>query len=348
MAAMIVPPADLTTTAATYTIRLGASVLKPSSAADNKYYTSVRYNHKPQLRSSSNVTATVKAEKNGETRLRFKDGGNSYGYQRQDGNGTEEEQYTLVLKGEGKDREAVLEKLNGAHGFNLVSAPTGNATELARLHPHLGSEKEVDMADELLAGDDEVSDEEADESNPFDYRHFLKAALAEAAKTRKPAAAATTQTRVRSTAPVYVPPAKRNSLSSARQQPAEKRKPAVEKPSTSNKRTKPNSIAPTSTAKTPDTTRTRTTTAPNLPKIHLDRKASLRKPSYPSASHSYEEDDGELVLENETPTTNGRQQKSAMALALSGQFLGTGAGGGPISLHSAATSPAGSQRVGEE
>lgn len=361
MAAVAVIPTDLGTTAGTYPIRIGASVAKPSSAADNKHYTSVRYNHKPQIRTSSNVTATIKAEKSGEHRLRFKDGGSSYGYTGREGSGADEGQYVLVLKGEGKDREAVLEKLSGAHAFNLVSAPTGTAAELARLHPYIGQANEVDAVDEVMVGDDEASDEEADESNPFDYRHFLKAALAETAKARKPAAAAAatnTQTRVRSTAPVYVPPAKRNSLSGARQQPVEKRKLPVEKPSAGNKRSKPNHTAPTATANKTTTdapthsnskTKKTTTTDPNLPRIHLDRKASLRKSSYPSASHPDvdDDDDGELVLENETPTTNGRQQQSAMSRALSGQFLGTGSGGGgrgPISLHSAATSPAGSLR----
>ncbi|KAK5134569.1 hypothetical protein LTR08_006354 [Meristemomyces frigidus] len=339
MAAVAAPLIDLTTTPATYPIRLGASILKPASSS---HHTSIRYNHKPPLRCASSINATVKAASNGETRLRFKDGGSSYSYQGESANEAEAGQYVLVLKGEGKERQAVLEKLDEAHAFNLVSAPTGNALELAKLHPHIRPANANEPTESALVGDDDGSQGEADATNPFDYRHFLKAALAETAKSRKPAAAASTQSRVRSTAPVYVTPAKRNSLSAQQRQPADKRKLPAEKPAANTgKRVKsgPSPAAAKAAADAPASSKAKAT-APNLPKIHLDRKASLRKSSYPSAD-SYDDDSGELVLENETPTTttSGKQQ-SAMALALSGQFLGTG---GPISLHSAASSPAGSR-----
>lgn len=62
--------------------------------------------------------------------------------------------------------------------------------------------------------------------------------------------------------------------------------------------------------------------------MRLDRKASTRRPSV--------DDSGELILENETPVTEKPPRAAgAMALALSGQLAQ-----GPISLRSAASSPA--------
>ncbi|KAK4543170.1 hypothetical protein LTR36_005719 [Oleoguttula mirabilis] len=315
---------DLATTAS-YPIRLGASITKPADS--RRQYTSIRYNHKPQLRGSQEVKATISARTNNETKLRVRQGGAQYGY---DGERVSaSDSYVLVLKGVGKEQEAVLEKVGTSHVYNLVSAPEAGHQQLAERYPHTSLDEDED---DSAAGDEDAEEGPADPSNPYDYRHFLKAAVAERARRpnlEAPRSTANTplvQPRAATTTPISRP-AKRDG-GSVLVQPKKRKPPAAAAERPNVKRAKASQEAPPPTPA--DTSRPRAKTEAPLPKIRVDRKASLRRPSY--------DDSGELILENETPVSDKKlaSRQNAMSLALSGQLGHQG----PISLRTAANSPA--------
>ncbi|KAF2170040.1 hypothetical protein M409DRAFT_64421 [Zasmidium cellare ATCC 36951] len=304
---------------ATFPIRLGTSVLKPSTPAR---FTSVRFNHKPKFKGSGDVKAVIReGDGVGESKLLLEDDAGEYKYAGR--HVQDEDSYVLVVRGQGKEKEMVLERMGSSHGFNLTSTPSqSDAKVLADKYPHLPQ----DDGDEVDLFGDNDEDMPPDESNPFDYRHFLKAELEkqetakEAAETARSSAGtplARSQA-VASSTPMSKP-AKPVKKTDPKPQAAKKRKnAAAEKPNP--KRVKAGQEPPV--AAEPAKPKTR----PEIPKINLDRKASLRRPSL--------DDSGELILENETPVTEKPPKHNAMALALSGQL-----GGGPISLRSAASSP---------
>lgn len=229
------------------------------------------------------------------------------------------DRYVLLARGTGKDKELVLEKVGGTYHFNLSSTPAEtDASKLAERYPTL-PEEEGDG--DGLFGDDEDAEEPADASNPFDFRNHLKS---ESARTR-PNGADTPQSsagtprpapRAATSTPVAQPkkPAASSTVAQKKRKPADPLKPNP-------KRVKAGTEPPAPT----------TTTKPkpkDVPSVRIDRKASLRRLSL--------DDSGELILENETPVTEKPPRApGAMALALSGQL-----GQGPISLRSAASSPA--------
>ena len=290
---------------ATYPIRLGASISKPSDATTR--FASIRYNHKPALKQVDDVKASIGSGPAGNELLLEVEGG-QYTYRGE--YGQDEGTFVLVVKGEGKDREMILERLDGIHAFNLISTPAeSDAAKLERLHPHLTEP----VGEDDLFGDDD----EPDASNPFDYRHFLKAEL------EKPESVAESSRSNLGTPVVQPaarpPPAARSSKPAAKAKAPVKRKPAAAKANA--KRVKAGEEEPT-----PAKAATSKAKA-EAPKIRMDRKASIRKPSI--------DDSGELILENETPVTDKPPRASgAMAWALNGA-LSTG----PISLASAASSP---------
>jgi hypothetical protein len=91
--------------------------------------------------------------------------------------------------------------------------------------------------------------------------------------------------------------------------------------------------------KTPASSAANKATDSAVPKVRLDRKASIHQSKAPKsqAEEPDYEDDGELILENSTDSRQNTNHLSAMSLAISGAFGNRGSG--PISLRSAASSP---------
>jgi hypothetical protein len=292
---------------ATYPIRLGASIVANDSSISR--FTSIKYNHKPRL-GKKPVKATISEGNDvGLSKLSLESGEGTFAYT---GHHLQDEgSYVLVCKGEGKSKEMVLERICSIHNFNLTRTPTeSNAAKLASRYPPLTA-KEADAEDLFGDGDEDMP---ADDSNPFDYRHFLKAEMENAENIHG------SQDTARSTAGTpQIPPPKVTSTP-ATKPAAKKRKPQAV-PKANPKRVKAGQESP------PEPEPVKAKPKPNVPKLRMDRKASIRKLSIDL------EDSGELILENETPI-NERPPKHSMALALGGQ-LGTG----PISLRSAASSP---------
>jgi len=295
---------------AVFPIRLGASITKPS---DGTHFASIRYNHKPALKPTEDVKASIGHGPNGNELL-LEAGSGRYAYRgeyRQDV-GT----FVLVERGEGQDKEMVLERLDGMHTFNLISTPAqSNAAKLEQMYPHLS---EAPAEDDLFGDDDE--DSPPDASNPFDYRHFLKAELEKQEPVVEPG---------RSTlgTPVVQPVARSTPGARAVKPAAKSKAPAKRKTAADKSNTKRVKAGQEPATVPPPVKSNPSKAKPDIPKVRMDRKASVRKPSI--------DDSGELILENETPVTEKPPRAAgAMAWALNGA-LNTG----PISLASAASSP---------
>lgn len=301
---------------ATLPIRLGASILD-SSPSDSSRFISVRYNHRPQLRQAHAVKATVKAsDEIGLSRLSLQCEDGKYAYSGR--HGQEDDSYILLSRGQGKDKELVLEKLNNSHTFNLTETPAEHDVAiLAARHTQIPFD--ADEQDCLFGDDDE--DEPVDDANPFDYRHFLKAEL-EKPESTNPSLDATRSVVGTPLLHHHRPgssPVHKSVKLAAKAQAPKKRKPAAA--------AKPNPKRVKVAEEEPPAATAKPKPKVDIPNVRLDRKASLRR-------SSIIEDSGELILENETPVNEKAPKHKAMSLALSGQLAD-----GPISLMSAASTP---------
>jgi hypothetical protein len=334
-AAATTPAIDLSAPSS-FNLRLGPTISKQN---DEHRYRNVRYNYKPQAAQGATVTSKILPGKQpSASTLSLKDGDKEWKYKGQ--HKEDEDMYVLVLSGDGK-KEAVLERLNSSHAVNLIQTPDDNDEEsLARKHPHL-TEDENDKDDADIS-EGNTEDATPDANNPFDFRHFLKAVEEEEEAKRKEATPQPTRstlgTPMHSTAApaarsAKATPAKSTTASAA----LKKRKtPAATATKANPKRVKAGEDPPVT--KTPASSSTNKAADSAVPKVRLDRKASIHHTKAPKPPVDDYEDDGELILENSTadPKPNSNHL-SAMSLAISGAFGNRGSG--PISLRSAASSP---------
>jgi hypothetical protein len=322
-----------------FPIRLGASVLETGS--ETSHWTTVRYNHKPESEQHRQHEARIQpGNDHGQFQLTFEEDDGEYVYSgsREDA----EDTYILLQHESGKSVELVLERLDGRHEFNLTSTPLEtNAAKLVGMYPQLtGHDEEHDDNGNDPFGDDDA-DAPADEDNPFDWRHFLKAEL-EKPETTNAHLDASRDNENRIPTPSSRAVNKPSAAAAAkRSEPkvtaAKKRKaPAVTKKAPNPKRVKAGYEPPptTSVPKSAAPSNSKKTAAParQIPDIRIESEDEDDEDNDADA----DDDDGELILEGDTPAEKPR---SSMGLALSGSF-GNG-NGGPISLHSAANSPAG-------
>lgn len=212
---------------ATYNVRLGSSILDPVERAER--WASVRYNHRPRLGQDRKTSASISSTgKENASELLLRDGGDEYGYVGE--HQAAQDSYVLVLRGSGNETEAVLERLNGSYAFNLTSTPDEtDAAKLEQRYPHITTQhgEHSGMRDEA-----EAAEEAVDAENPFDYRHFLKAApqskarrLADTEATRSGTGTPLAQPRAQSNTPLSRP-AKRPADSALVQQKKRKATPS--------------------------------------------------------------------------------------------------------------------------
>ncbi|KAM0718732.1 hypothetical protein Q7P37_005803 [Cladosporium fusiforme] len=328
----------------TYSVRLGTSVLQES---EGKRYRNVRYNYKPQPAQGATVSAKLLPGKQANSSsLSVQDGDKEWHYT---GRHREaDDMYVLVVSGDGK-KAVTLEKLGSSHAVNLTRSPEDDdADSLARKHPYVTANDSDNEEDGMFGDESDHEDAAPDASNPFDFRHFLKSVQEESrreepsSQTNKSTVGTPTPHHQRTPTVTPMPrsakptPAstavkKRKTPSAAATRPNPKRVRAGEDP--------PPKATPSAKAPAPKANPT------PVPEVRIDRKASLRHTAAPSIEQTSkadipnDEDDGELILENSTADTKQNPTHlSAMSLALSGALGARGAG--PISLRSAASSPA--------
>lgn len=299
----------------TFDVRLGESVRE----GDGNGWVALRYNYLPEL-GSRDAERTITANGKNGLRLKLADGDDEYTYRGLDVGG--QDVYVLIVKGGGADKGAVLEKLSAIHIFNVSSTPDEtDAATLKQRYPQLNAQT---AQLPLLQDADDAEDVPPDPANPFDYRHLLKsvaeskAQRPEAEAPRGPAGTPPVQARAATSTTLSRPAKKPASVSLFQQK--KRKATAAAKPDA--KRVKATADSQPSTSTAP--------AASKLPQIRMDRKASIRKPSV--------DDSGELIIEDEDEQRSKPHSRSAMSLALNGQ-LGSN---GPISLRSAASSPAAS------
>jgi hypothetical protein len=270
------------------------------------------------------VQSTLRLSKDGtQEKLVLRDAAEVYTYAGKNvGSG---DRYVLLCRKNGNDKELVLERLDSCHDFNLVKTPMEpDAAKLAAKFPQLSVEDED--ADDLF-GDEGSSEEPVDPSNPWDYRNYLKSSTSKPREQKATAKDNVTSTpqahsRAASSTPVSRP-MKRSETPLISQR---KRK-AAETSKTNPKRVKAGTEPPAPVSASSKPTQSKPKSDP--PKVQVEHKRVAQQKA------SFDNSD-ELILELATPITEKPpKQPSAMALALSGQL-----GQGPISLHSAASSPA--------
>lgn len=297
-----------------YPIRLGSSITKP---ADSKTYSAVRYNHKPRRSAQREDSGSIEVAQDGVVRLCLGKDKDEYSYEGKAA--YQEDRFVLLCRGSGKDKELVLERLDGSYGVNLTGTPSDeDASKLAERYHYLPPEDEADIG---LPGNDDDEGNAPDQSNPFDYRNHLQARRAEAVATGAVTPRSTADTpklAAREAGSTPLPPPKKPVASSS----------SVEKKRKTQGPLKPSPKRVKAGAEPPAPLPSAKSQRKDVPAVRIDRKASIRQPPI--------DDSGELILENETPVTEKPPRAAgSMALALSGQL-----GQGPISLRSAASSPA--------
>lgn len=325
-------------TPATHTIRLGASL---TSTFDTAHLASVRFSHKAVLSNpdESTTSITSSGEADSPATLSLKDGDDEYTY-----NGLERDaDHIYVLIPDENGDGYTLEKLTSAHDFNLTSTPwEADVHKLSQQYPQLGEGAQV-QPDEDLFGDEDVNgDAEPDPDNPFDFRHYVDAA--EEPPQPSPALdpqRSTTATPVVSQAPskTSTPIARPAKKTSALVPQQRKPKPKPQAPATDKEQSQTKRVR-----LSPEVERTK-----EVPTVRLDRRASTkpalalppkkheRKASVEEIDLDADDDDDGLVLEGDdlSKSASRHQAPHSLGLALSGQL-----GEGPISLRSAASSPA--------
>ncbi|KAK3714341.1 hypothetical protein LTR37_007927 [Vermiconidia calcicola] len=307
-----------------YTVRLGKSVLQPS---ESKRWMSVRYNHTPKLNAPKDVKHTLKQTGGNREELTLRDAKAEYMYAGKnlsnDGG-----YYVLVSKQSGKNTEIVLERLGGCHEFNVTRTPSEH--EVGKLEQQFPQLSVDDEDEDALFGDEDGTEEPVDTTNPWDYRKYLKPSASKARDNAQEEQRQTSRTpqpqpRAATSTPVSRPEKRSNGPMISQQK--KRKAPADPTQDTVNHKRLKAGTEPASSTKAPAKS---TRQKPDIPQVRIDRKASVRRPTV-------DDDSGELILENETPVSEKPpKQPSAMSLALSGQLLGQG----PISLRSAASSPA--------
>ncbi|KAK8217616.1 hypothetical protein M8818_001375 [Zalaria obscura] len=315
-------------TPGTHKLRLGPALERGSGAKTRN--TIIRFNHKPTLSHPEDSSASlVRSDRGANTvELSLKDGDDKYTYSGQ----RKSDEHTYVLLPDENGDGYVLEEVQYSHEMNLSSAPwESDAKELAQRYPRLGDQAPEASEDDLF-GEEDAHGGEPEKDNPFDYRHYLKMVEAPSPALgpdqRSTNGAATPSQAGSMKGTPQARPA-RKPTSALASQP--RKKPPVKATEPSSKRQKP---SPPSRAN--DT---------NVPTVRLDRRASTRPTQAASKRRSgveeidldADDDDDGLVLEGDDPAkaTAGGHAPRSLGLALSGQL-----GDGPISLRSAASSPA--------
>ena len=319
----------------------------------SSYYSLV--NHKPNL---SNGTRTTKLSRssNGEATLSIKDNedGNISRYAYKGQRNSFKNSYVLIFDPE--TQSCTLEPVKSAYNFNLTSTPWETSKEkLARDYEQLDGKEEVNQGSV-----DKDPDGEPDADNPFDFRHFLSL-------NSRPSTSPSPPLKHTSTAHTPSLASSRPSASTSKpthSRPASKvdplrQVPRKSKPAQAEKKADPK---PTPTVRLDRRASTRPneqagkTASKSVPKpagkstaksdYYVHSSDDEDSPPLPQASQSQEEksidaeESGGLEIDWGNDRPKPRRAPPSRTLDL--PDLG---GDGPISLHSAANSPAGRMAI---
>ncbi|KKY18272.1 putative transcription elognation factor eaf [Diplodia seriata] len=298
---------------ARYTLKLSERITNPSQ--DQSRFRTVKFNHKPTQAAGNARTTTMKPASSGDDQftlcIRDKEkdapaNTSTFEYTGQ----RKELKKTYVLVFDKDTQTATLEPLDETYAFNLKSAPDEkDPAKLAEKYQLVrprnekpdrdaaanddaddlfsdGSATPRSTAESMFGGGSFSEDEEPDESNPFDFRHFLKDAEQSEGFASPYSHSGTplrTTTNATTTASTTTAPARSTPLpltERPKTKPAPKAAPkqAIAKQTaaaSSRKRKSPEPEQAVAKPKPSSPTSTRTKQQPT-PSIRLDRRASTR------------------------------------------------------------------------
>lgn len=349
-------------------IRLGRSA---QQAPAPSRYTGIQYNHKPTTSNPKQSSTSINPPESGSKKysLRLKEGQDEYLYK--GSQGTTEHTYILVPDQEGDGY--VLERLDASYKFNLSKAPwEPNAQVLGQRYPQLETADHDDDDEEgELFGDGVAPGDEgdADDDNPFDFRHYMHTAESPSPPSQptKSSAVGTPSSVISQTSTrMNTPLAKSTTTRKAPSAFALQERRIAAKAKTKAKTEDRQQAQPKRARLSPEAEQQR---REDIPTVRLDRRASTRvaapvkktesRPQQQQQNHQHsrnetdelsldfddhdrddhvdDDDEGDLILEGDAPQASSsyRNQRS-LGAALSGTL---GVGNGPRSLQSAASSP---------
>jgi len=285
-------------------IKLGQTLLGESEG-----FCSIAFNHKPSQTGSKRDTSITKTADGYNLSIQDVEHEQVNDFQYKGNNSTKAGSYVLTLDADG--HTLVLDKLESEYAFNLAAAPWEKDAEKLAQQYGQATRDQLKTDDEGIGGSSDEGElfkddsEEPDPSNPFDYRHYLKAATKQ-------------------------PDQPRNSVNKSTPLLAPSRAAPTIKAST----------APRPSARPPQS-RPRQSQALRAPPPHvrLERRASEKRYS-PAASEDVaaeDDDDDGLVIDMGDGYQPRKKQKSML--------LTPQAPGRPISLRSAAASASPAQSV---
>lgn len=156
-------------------IKLGQTLLGESGGLY-----SIAFNHKPSQTGSKRDTSITKAEDGYDLSIRDVEDEQVNDFQYKGINWSKSGSYVLTLDADG--HTLILDKLESEYAFNLAVAPwEKDAEKLAQQYGQVTRDQSK-TDDEGMEGSSDEGElfkddsEEPDPSNPFDYRHYLKAA----------------------------------------------------------------------------------------------------------------------------------------------------------------------------
>ncbi|KAF2154133.1 hypothetical protein K461DRAFT_292803 [Myriangium duriaei CBS 260.36] len=307
---------------------LRAAGSHPIRLADTRRgLTCVRYNHKPDL-SEDLATATLRQDtKKGDYKLSIKDDEDEYVYQ----GGVGDAQDTVLLLLDESGDGVVLETADASIACNLVGAPwESDAKKLAEQYPILRA-VEGEQSGAIDSGSLDTSDEsDRDPKNPFDFRNYLDAFTTTTATTKVHNAGRSSPAVSNASTPRKDPPARAVRKPANPMLPNQRKaKPRASAAAATTrvsapKRTK--SPPPLASVSVPEV-RVSSSTAPNAIR---KGKANVDDIELDLDIDDPHDDDGDLVLDDAPP----KPSKHNAHLRAAAESTG------PISLRSAASSPA--------
>ncbi|OJD34838.1 ell-associated factor [Diplodia corticola] len=300
---------------ARYTLKLSERITNPSQ--DQSRFRTLKFNHKPMQAAGNARTTTMKPASSGDDQftlcIRDKETDGSGKTAAYDYTGQRKElKKTYVLVFDKDTQTATLEPLDETYAFNLKSTPwESDQAKLAEKYQLVRPRNEKpdrdavanDSADDLFSdgsatprstaesmfGGGSLSEEdEPDENNPFDFRHFLKDAeqtdgfASPYSQSGTPLRTTTNATAASTTATTTAParstplPQTDRPKTKPAPKPASKQATAKQTATTSSrKRKSPEPEQPAAKPKPTSPTTTKTKQQPT-PSIRLDRRASTR------------------------------------------------------------------------
>ncbi|KIW08868.1 uncharacterized protein PV09_00792 [Verruconis gallopava] len=330
-----------------YTLKIGKGLKNGSST-----FAGVRFNHKPNLSNGSRTTKLSQGRDGAATiSILDEEGGSSSStYTYKGRQSTSKSSYVLIFNQE--TQSCTLEPVKSSYNFNLTSTPWETSQDkLSRQYEQLKMEESASQE----FGDEDI-DGEPDADNPYDFRHYLNPHSGPSASP-SPALRPTGSSKMSDSVPARpisntASATKTQSKSSTK---ADQSKQAARKQKGANAGGANDEQKPTPVVRLDRRAPTRPSDVPKKEASKSIRAASASKGKFKSDAFVHSSDEEEEEEDDSTPAVQnvrvdegggleidwGNEMPKKRAAPARVLDLPDSVQDGPISLHSAANSPAG-------